>query len=58
MITTTAHLTFVALDENKRPTDVPKILPETDNEKRRYENAKIRVGHRKELLNKLKQQNS
>ncbi len=52
-IATTAHLTFVALDENKKPTSVPPILPETEQEKRRYENAKIRVKARKELLQQI-----
>ncbi len=56
IIATTAHLTFVALDDNKRPTAVPAILPETTDEKRRYENAQIRVRNRKELLKKIKQQ--
>ena len=56
IIATTAHLTFVALDDNKRPTAVPAILPETTEEKRRYENAQIRVRNRKELLKKIKQQ--
>jgi acyl-CoA hydrolase len=53
VIATTAHLTFVALDKNKRPTDVPPILPETEQEKRRYENAELRVKARKELLKKM-----
>ncbi|MGD8787453.1 MAG: acyl-CoA thioesterase [Phycisphaerales bacterium] len=53
VIATTAHLTFVALDDNKKPTDVPPILPETEQEKKRYENAKIRVQTRKELLKKM-----
>jgi acyl-CoA hydrolase len=52
-VATTAHLTFVALDENKRPTAVPPILPETEQEKKRYENAKLRVKTRKELLEKM-----
>jgi len=52
-VATTAHLTFVALDENKRPTAVPPILPETEQEKNRYENAKLRVKARKELLEKM-----
>jgi acyl-CoA hydrolase len=54
IIATTAHLTFVALDENKRPSAVEAILPETEDEKRRYENAKVRVKARKELLKKMK----
>ena len=52
-IATTSHLTFVALDENKRPAAVPAISPETTDEKRRYENAKLRVQARKELLRKM-----
>jgi len=54
VIATSAHLTFVALDENKKPTDVPAILPETEEEKKRYENAKLRVKARKELLKNMK----
>jgi len=53
VVATTAHLTFVALDENKRPTPVPPISPETEAEKKRYENAKLRVKARKELLKKM-----
>lgn len=51
--TTTAHLTFVALDRNKQPCRVPEILPENEEEKRRYENAKIRVQARKELISRI-----
>ena len=54
VIATTAHLTFVALGENKMPTVAPSILPETKQEKRRYKNAKLRVKARKELLKKMK----
>jgi acyl-CoA hydrolase len=53
-IATTAHLTFVALDKGKRPTEVAPILPETEDEKRRYQNARLRVQARKELLRKMK----
>ena len=52
-VATTAHLTFVALDENKKPTPAPPIRPETDQEKRRYENARLRVKARKELLKRM-----
>jgi len=54
VMATTAYLTFVALDENKKPTPVPPILPQSDEEKRRYENAKLRVQARKELLKKMR----
>ena len=40
--TATAYLTFVAIDENNRPSNIPKISPETDDEKRRYDRAKAR----------------
>lgn len=53
VLATTAFLTFVALDENKKPTAAPPIVPETQEEKRRYENAKLRVRARKELLKKM-----
>jgi acyl-CoA hydrolase len=52
--TTTAYLTFVALDENKKPVKVPGLILTTDEEKRRHENAKIRMQTRKELIGKLK----
>ncbi len=39
-----AYLTFVALDKSRRKQQVPPLIPETDDEKRRYEQA----GHRRE----------
>jgi len=58
VIATTAHLTFVALDENKKPTPVPPIEPQTDDEKRRHKNAQLRVKARKKLLETLKSSNN
>ena len=37
-----AYLTFVALDENDKPTEIPQIIPETEEEQRRYNDAKGR----------------
>lgn len=34
-----AYLTFVAIDEQGRRVPVPPVIPETDDEKRRYEDA-------------------
>jgi acyl-CoA hydrolase len=34
-----AYFTFVALDPNSKPRPVPKIIPETDEEKKLYEGA-------------------
>ncbi|MBI3665172.1 MAG: acyl-CoA thioesterase [Acidobacteria bacterium] len=44
-----AYLTFVALDENRQPVQVPPVVPETDAEKRRYEQADQRRAYRLEL---------
>lgn len=46
--TATAYLTFVAIDANSKPIQVPKIIPESAEEIRRYEAAKIRKQHRLE----------
>ncbi len=40
--TSTAYLTFVALDENKKPTPVEPIVAETPEEQRRWQQAVIR----------------
>lgn len=37
-----AYLTFVALDENKKPALMPKIIPKTPREKRRFREAEKR----------------
>lgn len=50
---TTAYLTFVALDRKEKPTPIPPIRPETADEVRRFENARLRVVARKELLRRL-----
>jgi len=50
---TTAYLTFVALDEKEHPVPIPPLQPETPDELRRHENARLRVAARKELLARL-----
>jgi acyl-CoA hydrolase len=50
--TATAYLTFVAIDKNNRPSSIPKIRPETKDEKRRYERAKERHLKRRSNRNK------
>jgi acyl-CoA hydrolase len=37
-----AYLTFVAIDDHGRPVQVPPVVPETEDEKRRYEEALVR----------------
>jgi len=51
---TTAYLTFVALGPDKRPVAIPRLDPETPDECRRFENARLRVEARKELVRKLR----
>ena len=50
----TAYLTFVAIDESGRPVQVPPIVPKSEAEHRRYENARKRranrLKHRKHFL--------
>ena len=48
--TASAHLTFVALDENRKPKKIEKIEAITDTEKNRYDAAKKRVENRKKGL--------
>jgi len=40
--TATAFVTFVALDEKDRPAPVPPIIPETEQDKRRFDEGKRR----------------
>jgi acyl-CoA hydrolase len=42
----TAYLVFVAVDEAGRPRPVPPVLPETEQDRRRFGEAEIRRTHR------------
>jgi acyl-CoA hydrolase len=53
--TTKAYLTFVALDDLSRPIEVPELKVETEDEIRRFENAKKRVAMKKSVHNTLQQ---
>ncbi len=46
--TNSCYLTFVAIDRNGRPLDVPPLRPETDDEVRRNEAARARRQRRLE----------
>lgn len=53
--TSSAYLTFVALDDNKKPMQASPVVPETEDEKRRWKGAEIRRQSRmrqKSLLRK------
>lgn len=53
-----AYFTFVALDEQRKPVEVPQVLPETPIEKRRYEEAEFRRERRKQIAQQLKERRS
>ena len=50
--TASAYLTFVSLDENGKPQKVSNIIPESTDEKRRYDEGKERHLQRIERLRK------
>lgn len=46
--TNSCYLTFVAIDRNGKPIEVPRLTPETEDEIRRYEAAQARRKRRLE----------
>ena len=42
----TAYLVFTAVDADGKPRQVPPVVPETERDKRRYQEAQIRRTHR------------
>src|SRR5260221_11478831 len=44
--TNTAYLVYVALDDEGKPTSVPPLQPETEDEKRKFDQAKARQERR------------
>lgn len=46
-IAATSFLTFVALDENKKPVPVPSVIPDTEEEKKLYAMAPRRAEMRR-----------
>ncbi|GGZ26374.1 acyl-CoA thioesterase [Streptomyces nitrosporeus] len=42
----TAYLVFAAVDGEGRPRPVPQVVPETERDRRRYQEAQIRRTHR------------
>ncbi|MDZ7638476.1 MAG: acyl-CoA thioesterase [Bryobacterales bacterium] len=50
--TTSAYLTFVAIDENGKPVRAAPVIPETDEEQRRFDEAGARREYRLDLRRK------
>jgi len=48
--TSSAYLTYVSIDSNGKPVPVSPIMPETEEEKRRYQDAQKRREHRLAVL--------
>lgn len=57
-VATKAYLTFVAIDENHRPVAAPPLEPKTEDEKRRWNNAALRVKARKALRQQVRSCNT
>jgi acyl-CoA hydrolase len=52
--TCSAYLTFVALNENGKPIPIPPVIPETEEEKRRYHQAAERREYRLSLRQRIR----
>lgn len=44
--TNTAYVVYVALDENGKPVQIPQLIPETDEERKRFEAGAARQAYR------------
>ena len=52
--TSSAYLTFVALDKDSKPLPIPPVIPETPDEIRRYTQAGERREYRLALRNRIR----
>ena len=52
--TCSAYLTFVALDENRKATEIPPVIPGNEEDERRYREAGERREYRLAMRNRLR----
>ncbi|MCX6626066.1 MAG: acyl-CoA thioesterase [Candidatus Solibacter sp.] len=52
--TCSAYLTFVAIDQEGKASEIPRVIPETEDEIRRYRQAGERREYRLAMRNRLK----
>ncbi|MBT2664544.1 acyl-CoA thioesterase [Bacillus sp. ISL-4] len=50
-LTARAFLTMLAIDEDGKPTNVPQVIPETEEDKQQYVEAQVRYFERKKKRN-------
>ena len=48
--TGSSYLTYVAIDDNSNPLEIPDVLPESPEEKRRWREGKVRRAERLKVL--------
>jgi len=48
-----AFFTFIAIDQDNQPAPVPELSPQTDEEKRLFEEARQRYENRKKVRNTM-----
>ncbi len=54
--TTKAFLTSVAVDQSGKPTEIPDLLLETDDDMKRFKEGETRSRERLELLKKIRRE--
>ncbi len=54
--TSSAYLTFVAIDKEGNRVPIPPVIPETDDEKRRFADAGERRRHRLEMKDRTRRE--
>jgi acyl-CoA hydrolase len=54
--TTKAYLTYVAIDDDGKPSDVPQLITEDEDSVKRYKDGELRSIKRLELLKSVKEE--